>query len=143
MLWGKPTILSDFSLAKSLQAFGCLKHNIIFIYFPKSISFRFDSHYQEIDRNIWPFGDFFIFLHQADNQICLLRYTDSKLRIIEPSIISIILWALVFVLFILLCFYRVRPTCGVSIPFAVNRVLGPGCWEYFAKIYFIEMSNKI
>jgi hypothetical protein len=37
----------------------------------------------------------------------------------------------------------VRTTCGVAIPFTMDRILRPNCWENFAEINLIEVCAEI
>ena len=143
MLWCQPATLSNFSLSKSLKTFRCLKDYIFLFDFPKTISLWLDSYHHEINWDIWSFWNFFILLHQTDDQVCLLGYRDSELWIVKPSFISIVLWTWIFIFFIILSINWIWTTSGISCPFTIDRELIPCCWENFAEIDFIKVCAEI
>lgn len=126
----------------------CFQKNIIFIYFPKSISFRFYPDHKEIDWYIFSFWYLFIFLHDTHNYICLFLYCNKELRIVEPFIVGIIMNGWNFVVFFsFIRFFEflhwVWPSSCVSLPFTTNWVLWPCRWENFAEVYHTEIRTKI
>lgn len=143
MVWCKPTILSYFSLTKSLKSLRGFENNIFLFNFPKSITLWFNSHHHEVHWNVWSLRYFLVVLHQTYNQVSLFLHWNSELWVIEPSIIGIVHNCCIFVFFVHFSIDWIWSTCSVSIPFTINWELWPSSWENLAKIHFIEVRTEI
>lgn len=85
------TILRDFSLAfiVGCLAVDCLKHNIVFVYFPESVLFGADPDHEEINWDIVSLRYFFIFLHDAHDDVGLFLDCYTELRVVEPFVVRV------------------------------------------------------
>ena len=120
MLRGENAVLGYLSLSESLKALRCLQDDVVLIDLPQAVSFRLDTDHQEVDWDVWLLGHLLVLLHKTQNKVCLLGHRDSKLRIVEPSIIGIILNGGVLVLLIWSGLNWIWSTCGVSSPLAMD-----------------------
>ena len=91
VLRAQPASLGDLTIAEPLETLGRLHYDVTFVDLPKSISLRLYSDNQKVHGYVWPLRHFFIFLHQTENNVRLFRHRDSKLRVVEPSIIGVVL----------------------------------------------------
>ena len=72
----QPSSHSSFFSVKPLSSFCCFNDNIIFVDFPKSLSFRVNSDNKEVDWNVRFLWNLFVFLHQRYVNLSFLSHTD-------------------------------------------------------------------
>ena len=144
MFGQQSTCLRDFTLSESLKSRRCFEHNVTLTYFPKPITFGFDSHHNKVHGDVVPLRNLFVLLHQTDYEGCLFGHRDSELWVVEPSVIGVVFGALAVLLF----FRRGRvdwvwSTGRVAVPLLADRVLGPRRWEDFAQVQLVEVGAEI
>jgi len=70
-------------------------------------------------------------------------HTQSKLGVVEPSVVSVHLLIVVFILFVFLCQRRVGPSSTVAFPLTGDRELLPGRWENLTHVHLIVVGTPV
>lgn len=124
-----------------------LKHDVLSLDLPESVSLGLDSHDQEVYRDITPLGNLLIFLHQAHDEVGLLGHSYSVLWVVEPPVVGVVLLVGFLVLLALFklhsVFERIRTTSKVANPLTVDGVLRVGRGEDLAQVELVELSAEV
>lgn len=140
----QPNSACDFTLFESLETLGSLKHNVLAVNLPQSVSLRLYTDENEVDRNVRLLGDVDVLLHKTNDHLCLLVDSKPILRVVEPLFISVKLSVC------LLSFFSVICKCGWvwtsvsnAFPFSLDGELTPVLWENLADIHLVVVNFPV
>lgn len=82
-------------------------------------------------------------LHQRDNHLSLLGYSEAVLWIVEPLFVCVEVCLSFLRFFVAVSFRRVRTTVSLADPLTSDRELTPGAGEDFADVDFVVIGSPV
>lgn len=156
-IWSQSNCFCDLALRETLGAFAGLQHNVAFFDFPQTVLSGLGFNDHKVNCNVrlqirLVVLSIDILLHQTNNNSCLLVHSQAVLRIVEPLVIRVndvhtntlvLLSVGLLFLILLLMHCWIRASVRITLPFSVNRVLGPSLWKNLANIQAVEVRLPV